>query len=124
MTCPWYKQGYCVSPLLDKPSDAVTSPSRCLGEFKSCRYYKEPSSSDEGGLSKFMMKGGKYKITSLMVAEVYAYDSPPVSQCEFFQTVMHDGKYYARCAVKGWWLTASQSKLCSLYYDKCPYRES
>lgn len=122
MICPWYKQGYCVSPLLSKPSNTVTSASRCLGDYKSCRYYKDSSDSNSNdGLAKFM-KGGKYKITSLMVAEVYAHESPPASQCEYFQVFAYDGKYYARCAIKGQWLTVSQSKLCSLY-DKCPYRE-
>ena len=41
--CPWYKDGYCLSSLLQQPDNTVTGP-HCFEEYKykTCRYYKEP----------------------------------------------------------------------------------
>ena len=40
--CPWYKDGYCTSPLLEHPDNAVTGP-HCFEQHKytTCRFYTE-----------------------------------------------------------------------------------
>jgi len=127
--CPWYRQGYCVSPLLDQPSDAVTSAKRCLGEYRSCRLYKESGSeSDEKkeGLSNFMesqQSKGQLHITELMLPEIYAYEDIPESSCEYFTVSRYDGKYYVYCNKKKGWLTKGQVNLCVLNYKTCPWRD-
>ena len=125
MVCPWYRQGFCISPVLDKPSDSVTSANRCLGDFKTCKFYIDSPDTDKEGLEKFEEKqtANKLHITELMLPEVYATTEMPESPCEYFSVSTYDGKYYAFCRKKREWLVKSQISLCASYYNTCPWRE-
>jgi len=123
--CPWYKQGYCVSPFLKSPSDLVVSTRRCLAEYKTCKYYKDNSASSPVGLEKFQETQQKSKtfISDFMVPEIYSQETEPQSQCEYFAVTIYDRKYYTYCNAKRSWLTKSMSSLCSSHYHDCPWRE-
>lgn len=118
--CPWYRQGFCTSPALDKPTDSVTSPRRCFSDYKICNLYRE-SGKEREGLENFAEES-KLHITELMPSKVYANETVPESSCEHFVVSTYDGKYYTYCKKRECWLTRSQARLCVTYYQRCPWR--
>ncbi len=114
--CPWYKDGYCRSPLLDSPSADVVNKVQCLGGrevYAQCRHYREPQVAREGGYEEF----GK---PFLMV---HGLDAQPKVYCEFARVYRHEqGKYIVGCLVLGRFLGAHEVDLCSAYWKQCPYR--
>lgn len=126
--CYWFRQGICISPALDKPTDSVTSPKRCLtSEYKTCNLYRDPPGgiqTEATGLEKYTEKKqpSGLRITELMVKEVYAHETVPESPCPFFIVTQYDGKYFTYCNKKKSWLTKSQSFLCLTNDQNCPWR--
>mgnify|MGYP001772569711 CR=1 FL=1 len=127
--CPWYRQGFCISSLLDKPTDTVTSAKRCLtNEYRTCKFYKNTIDEQKTeGLENFTEEPkntstNDLHITELMVSEVYANCNVPESGCEHFIVTRYDGKYYVYCKQKKEWLTKRQTMLCGNVYQKCPWR--
>lgn len=114
--CPWYKDGYCTSPLLDAPSADVVNKIQCLGGrevYAQCRYYRETQVIREGGYDEF----GK---PFLMV---HGIDKPPEIFCEFAKIFKHEqGKYLAGCRALGRFLGIHEVDLCSTHWKQCPYR--
>ncbi|MCI4396387.1 MAG: hypothetical protein JHC28_02375 [Thermoprotei archaeon] len=122
--CPYYKNGFCVSPLLNSPSDYVVNPSRCLGNYTTCRYYppdeNASGSGGGGGLTKYTDKEVEKEVT--YYPNVNLLDGPIESGCEFFYLVRTSKGLVARCEVQNRVITRSQAQLCSRLFEKCPFR--
>ena len=112
--CPFYRNGFCVSPLLGSPADYVTDSSRCLGNYTTCRYYPDtPDLPDEqGGKKRIVM----YTPVNILSEEVY-------SECKYFRLVRTTKGIVAKCLVMDRILTRSQALLCSKHWNTCPIRE-
>jgi len=123
--CPYYKGGYCISPLLDTPTDSVVSSLRCLNieRAKTCRYYVEKEEKKEG-LDSFSEiekpKLGYLKINLITKELLQKIDDVG---CEFFRYNNVEEGIIAYCRLKHRVLTESEAKNCILYYDKCPIRK-
>lgn len=118
--CPYYKNGFCVSPLLDSPSDLVVSPDRCFSLYKTCRYFVDKGEEEEG-LAKFEKMKVEQEIK--FYPKVNLIQEKLDSGCEFFQLMKIDNNFVALCKVLNRIITESQAKLCSLYWEKCPLRK-
>lgn len=121
--CPYYKNGLCISPKLNTPTDAVTSPSRCYDEnmYKTCKYYeeKDQKETEEKGLTKYIPK------TSILnfYPAVNLLDEAIQPQCEYFRLYQFEKRYVARCEILDRILTKGQVNLCLKYANKCPFRK-
>jgi len=109
--CPYYKNGICVSPKLDKPTDYVTNKSRCLGNYTTCSYFPI----DEKVAKEIDKEVSYYPAVNLL-------DGPIESGCEFFYLIRTSKGLVARCDIQGRVITKSQALLCSKLYNKCPFR--
>lgn len=114
--CPWYKEGYCLSPILDTPSMDVVNKVQCLGGrdvYSQCRYFREPQPVREGGYDEF----GK---PFLMV---HGLDKAPETYCEYIRVFRHEqGKYLVGCLVLKRFLGVHEIDLCERSWRDCPYR--
>ncbi|MGC9105687.1 MAG: hypothetical protein ACP5HQ_04600 [Thermoprotei archaeon] len=121
-SCPYYRSGFCTSPILDTPSDYVTDPSRCLGNFATCRYYPggEKGTSGNGGLANFMDSEEADREISYYSA-INVLDSPIDSGCKHFHVLRTSKGLVAKCDVQNRILTKSQALLCVKYYNSCPF---
>lgn len=118
MVCPFYRDGYCISPMLPQPDNTVTSPNRCYNTFKTCRYFdKEKAEKHEKeGLDIFT------KINpQLYFSPIYVIDDNVESQCEFFIKSKTDDGQVAYCRLLDRVLVESHAKLCA-DYEHCPFR--
>ncbi|MEM0066680.1 MAG: hypothetical protein QXZ22_00960 [Sulfolobales archaeon] len=114
--CPWYKDGYCTSPLLDGPSADVVNKVQCLGGrelYIQCRYYRETQEVSEGS----------YDVFGKPFLMVHGIDKPPDVSCEFAKVFKHEqGKYLVGCLVLKRFLGVHEVSQCSSYWKSCPYR--
>ena len=120
--CPFYKGGFCVSPLLDKPTDYVTDSSRCLGNYTTCRFYPNEGKSEgaAGGLAAYV--GGTEVDQEInYYASINLLDKPIDSGCKYFVLVRTSKGLVAKCQVMNRVLTKTQAVLCSKYYTSCPF---
>lgn len=114
--CPFYKNGFCVSPLLESPVDYVTDSSRCLGNYTTCRYYPEtPNLPEEGS-------GGKKRV--VMYTPVNILSEEVYSECKYFRLMRTTKGIVAKCLVMDRILTRSQALRCSAKWQTCPLRDS
>ncbi|BFH73815.1 hypothetical protein SJAV_17590 [Sulfurisphaera javensis] len=109
MVCPYYRNGYCTSPLLPSPDDTVTTKSRCYDNFKSCRYYVEQELKNELKINFF--------------SEVNLLNEQLSSQCEYFDIKRVNQGYISYCKAINRVLTLSQAKNCVIYWQSCPFRK-
>lgn len=119
--CPYYKNGFCVSPLLDNPSDLVVSPDRCFNLYKTCRYFVDNGNEESKGLTKFEKTKIEQEIKFYPKANLIQENID--SGCEFFQLMKLDGNFVALCKILNRVLTEFHAKRCSLYWEKCPLRK-
>jgi len=118
--CPYYRGGYCTSPLLDTPTDVVTSTNRCFRDYKTCRYYVEKEEKREGIEKIEKPKLGFLKINIIKDKELLQkIDSV---ECEFFRYSNVEEGTIAYCKLKHRVLVESEAKNCILYFETCPLR--
>jgi len=118
--CPYYKNGLCVSPKLDKPTDYVTNKSRCLGNYTTCSYFpNENVPKNDNGLTQYNAKEIDKEVS--YYPAVNLLDEPIESGCEFFHLIRTSKGLVARCDVQSRVITKSQALLCSKLYNKCPF---
>lgn len=119
--CPYYKNGYCTSPLLPEPDDTVTSTFRCLGVYKSCRFYVDNGGNEENkGLQTFTEE--KRERAPLFYAAISLMEKPITSECQYFKLYRTDKGYVGYCDVLKRVLPSSQAILCSQKPNGCPFR--
>ena len=111
--CPYYKGGYCVSPLLDQPTDYVTDSSRCLGNYATCRFYPKKEETEQQVESAIIN----------IYAAVNVLPAPVESSCEFFQLIKTQRGLVAKCTEQSRILTKSQAMLCSKHWVTCPFHQ-
>ncbi|AWR97786.1 hypothetical protein DFR86_09655 [Acidianus sulfidivorans JP7] len=122
--CPYYKNGFCVSPMLDNPSDIVVSPDRCFKIYKTCRYYvetEEDKNNEDQGLGKFQDEE-KIEQEVKFYPKVNLIQENIDSSCEFFQLMKMENGFIAYCKILERIITESQAKQCHINPDKCPLR--
>lgn len=119
--CPHYKNGFCISPLLDKPSDTVTSPNRCFKEYKSCRFYTSTEEEKKEGLEVFIDEGETGEEINFY-PKINILEKVIDSECNNFQIIKTEKGFVAYCKIMRRILTESQAKLCSTEWRKCPIR--
>jgi len=121
MPCPWYSQGFCTSPKLEIPSDAVTSPERCLGDetrYTSCPYYVEPSA------RKKQRNTSIPKHNLRVYAPIHALVYDVHVECPYAEIVkLENGIKVLYCKALDRLMTRFEAELCSKYWRDCPYRE-
>ena len=118
--CPYYKSGYCTSPLLDNPSDVVTSPNRCFKDFKSCRFFVDPGGKKEG-LENFTTFEETVEEVNFY-AKINILEKILDSECTYFQLIKTEKGLIAYCKVLRRILTESQARLCEMQWTTCPFR--
>ncbi len=124
MPCPWYDGGYCTSPKLDKPSNEVVVPERCLGgtSYKTCSLYVELTSTTKKGIEEFASIDSD-KIKELKPYPLLHYlNYAPKSGCEYFIVYEHTGYYLAYCKVLKRLLARHEIKNCEMFNNTCPLR--
>ena len=121
MPCPWYSQGFCTSPKLEIPSDAVTSPERCLGDearYSTCPYYTEPSAKPK------QRKSSVPKHSLRVYAPIHALMYEIRVDCPYAELVTLDtGIKVLYCRAIDRLMTRYEAELCSKHWRDCPYRE-
>ena len=120
--CPYYKGGYCTSPMLPNPDDTITSSQRCMTEkYITCRYYV-PKEEDE---EKKALENYIYEPKEIIIfSPVNVLDEPRQSECEFFQILKTDKGYIAKCRVMNRVLTKSHVNNCANFWLSCPIRRT
>jgi len=120
--CPYYKNGYCTSPLLEQPSQEFTSSQRCLTEnFKTCRFYIPK----EDEIEKKALEQYIYEPKEIIIfSPVNVIDEPKNSECEYYQLLKTDKGYIAKCRIMKRVLTKSQANNCVSYWNTCPIRKT
>ncbi|MCY0859846.1 MAG: hypothetical protein OWQ54_05390 [Sulfolobaceae archaeon] len=118
--CPYYRNDYCTSPLLPSPDNTVTSPSRCLNNFKSCRFYVEKKDEEEG-LSP-LIQDEKVSLPTSFYTIISTSEKPIASECQYFKLFKTEKGYLPYCNVLKRVLTLSQASLCSTSPHQCPFR--
>jgi len=122
-TCPFYRNGLCISPKLEEATDVVTAPNRCFGDFETCKYYVEKKASVK--LESLIPSGGLVYYDKVnVIYDKELLDKIDETQCMYFQYSNVDTRYgkgaVAYCSVLRRLLTASQGKNCILYAKTCP----
>jgi len=118
--CPYYKNGFCTSPLLDTPSDSVVSPNRCFKTYKGCRLYQDKGEEREGLLS--FQENVELELKFYPRVNILA--SVVESSCENYRLVRTEKGHVAFCSVLSRVLTVSNAQLCNKYWQTCPIRTS
>ncbi|BDB97739.1 hypothetical protein [Saccharolobus caldissimus] len=118
--CPYYKNGFCTSPALDKPTDAVVSTSRCFGQFKTCRYFLDNEDSKVGLEMYNEDKTIEQEIR--FYPKINVLESPIDSGCENYQLIKSEKGLIAYCKVLKRVLITQQATLCNKEFLKCPFR--
>jgi hypothetical protein len=119
--CPYYKNGYCTSPALDKPSDIVTSNNRCFGQFKTCRYFLDDGSDSKTGLEKFN-EDKTIEQEIRFYPKINALENIIDSGCEHYQLIKSEKGFIAYCNAIKRVLVTRQTILCNKEFQRCPYR--
>ena len=109
--CPYYRQGYCTSPLLEKPTDFVTDSSRCMGNYFTCRFYVKDIVQTDDDPNRV---NPSWNSVNLL-------DKIPVSGCPYFEVNRTEKGIIARCKLISRILTRSQVSLCVERWMTCPY---
>lgn len=110
MVCPYYKNGYCISPLLPTaPDNTVTSKNRCYDNFKTCKYYVELQLKNEMKINFF--------------SRVNLLEEPLKSECEYFDIKRVNQGFIAYCKAINRVLTVTQAKNCVTFWSSCPFRK-
>lgn len=117
--CRYFSNGFCHSPVVmktfgDKPSREPVDPSKCMGNFKSCRYYVEIH--DALDMEKEVSRD-YYPLVNY----IYCYDS---SECPFYglKTVDKDNNLcVAYCSVSERYITKLSVKKCIEHWRDCPF---
>lgn len=109
--------------MLDSPSDVVTSPDRCFKIYKTCRYFVDNGEDKEDeGLEKFQENKIEQEIK--FYPKVNLIQETMDSGCEFFQLMKTENGFIAFCNILNRIIAESQAKRCSLYWEKCPLRNT
>ena len=116
--CPYYKNGFCYSPHLDRPTDIVTFPNRCYGQYTTCRYYVERNENKKQGLQLYEETEEKINF----YPDINLVDESTTSECEYYRLLKTKNGFIAQCKVIGRILTTHQAQLCSKEYNRCPFR--
>jgi len=119
MTCPFYKQGLCTSPLLGEPRSDVYRPGVCDGDaakYTRCPYY---STAGKEGLEYF---SEKTSTSEKPVPLLHYLRKIPSSSCQFFNVKEYNRNYIASCGVLMRLLTRFEVELCEVHPETCPLR--
>lgn len=119
MPCPWYKNGLCTSPILERPSSDITLPSRCAGgpeTYVSCRFYKDIEESKVENRHVIRDYGKPILI-------IHGLSKSMKSDCPFFKLLAHEsGAYLAVCEVLKRFLNVYEVSICANYWNDCPLK--
>ena len=119
MVCPYYNNGYCVSPRLGKPNSTVTSSLRCIKNYTSCSYYVQRNEQDRRGLLNYVPVESE---RLSFYPQINIIDEDMISECEYFRPIRTDKGIVVRCIVLNRLLTTHQALLCVKEYKGCPFR--
>ncbi len=127
MVCPWFKDGACHSPKLQRPDERVVG-NHCKSEmeYKSCSFYVEPEEEDrKNTLLRFTPSKSAKEVAFEERYKPYdpimALNTEPQSKCPYFKAVRgSNGKWYAICRVLDRVLTITEVKLCTHHWRTCP----
>ncbi|WP_054836231.1 hypothetical protein [Metallosphaera hakonensis] len=119
--CPYYKSGFCTSPMLDTPTDSVTSPGRCFKSYKGCRYYQDTGEEEKQGLEIYQPS---VEQEVKFYPRVNVMENPVDSSCEHYKPMRTQRGYVAYCDILSRILTVSGAQMCSKHWQKCPIRTS
>ncbi len=111
-----------MSPILDSPSDSVTSNNRCFGNYKSCRYYMDDGESNRKEGLEMFTEDEKVEQEISFYNKINVLEKPLDSECKYFQVIRTEKGIVAMCKIMGRILTESQAKLCSTQWKNCPIR--
>jgi len=117
--CPFYKGGFCTSPMLENPSDTVTSPNRCLKDYKSCRFFVAEEKRE--GLEIFTSDENAEEEVNFY-PKINILEKVMDSECSYFQIIKTEKGLVAYCKVLRRILTESQASLCSTQWRNCPFK--
>ena len=117
--CPYYKNGYCTSPALDQPTDAVTASNRCLGQLKTCRYFIEQES--KSGIETFTEDKSVDREIKFY-PKINVLEKELTSECENYKLIKSEKGVVAYCKAIGRVLVTQQAVLCSREFSRCPFR--
>jgi len=121
MPCPWYRNGYCTSPRLAEPTDAIVNLQRCLSDsdYRTCAYFEELGISKE---SEAVVAREKSSIGIYL--PIHGLVQPIKSECPLYVIERHDsGLYIASCKILNRYLTKYEVPLCKNNWQDCPYRK-
>jgi len=136
VTCPYYKQGLCFSPLLlateGKPVDWPVSKERCLGKYIACNFYdkanEKQSQTSPIATTTTATEATTTATTTSHTDAWYGVNflvKKPESNCEKFRVKEEsqgEVKYYvATCIVLRRLLTTSEVENCVKYFSTCPF---
>lgn len=125
--CPYYRGGYCISPLLDQPTDSVTSTNRCLNNYFTCQFYPDKDKNlgnNEIGLTRYTAEeeNGNRQVSISFYIRVNALKEKPEIECPQARIIKTDKGYLIGCAILNRILTISQVNLCVSNWHKCPFK--
>jgi len=120
--CKFYKNGLCISPKLDKPTDVVTSTTRCFGNPTTCQYYIEEEK--KTGLAAFNSKEGISYLRINIIDDTKLLERIENTDCSYFRYNKIEQGAIAYCTIMNRMLTEGQAKNCILHGKKCPIRKS
>ncbi|BFH74313.1 hypothetical protein SJAV_22570 [Sulfurisphaera javensis] len=118
--CPYYKGGFCTSPLLDNPSDTVTSPNRCFKDYRICRFYKDEEEKKDG--LEVFISGEDTEEEVNFYPKINILEKILDSECSYFQIIKTEKGLVAYCKVLRRILTERQANLCSTQWKTCPFK--
>jgi len=121
-TCNFYKNGLCISPKLEKPTDVVTSTTRCYQNFTTCQYYVEEKKT---GVPAFTVteKGIGYLRVNI-IYDAKLLERIENTECNYFRYNEVEQGAISYCIIMNRMLTEGQAKNCILHGKKCPIRKS
>ncbi|MCY0859517.1 MAG: hypothetical protein OWQ54_03720 [Sulfolobaceae archaeon] len=125
--CRYYRSGYCTSPLLAQATDAVTSSSRCLGNYFTCQFYPDKKNGNKDapeGLDIFTSQNDDNKRLSNIsfYMNINVLKEQPEIECPYARIIKTDKGYIIKCVILNRVLTTSQANLCSKNWHTCPVR--
>lgn len=108
--------------MLEKPDSSVTSATRCIHNFKTCRYYI--NNDEREGLLALTVENNKKGPKVSFYPIVNKIEEYPKSECEYFTVYKNDSGYIAKCKIMDRLLVTSQIKLCVINWTSCPIRKT
>lgn len=120
MTCPFYKNGVCTSPLLGgMPSHEVVREDVCSGDatvYTQCKYFVRPEGK---GLEAFQPSA---EFSERPYPLLHYLERRVESSCPEYKLMRHENVYVAYCRVLDRLLTKYEVENCEKHPETCPLR--